>query len=136
MAVNKAIGSSGATSIAQGLGGFGGLPESTWAPNTDVYLTGQSLVVNLELAGIKREDLRVSVEDNRLKISGHRPDTTRVARCKFLMMEINHGAFERVIEIPSTYDLSRVQASYDNGFLKVEIPLALPGTSRTVEILG
>ena len=112
------------------------MPESAWAPNTDVYLTARSLVVNLELAGIKREDLRVSVEDNRLKISGHRPDTTRVARCKFLMMEIDYGMFERLIEVPSAYDLTRVQASYDNGFLRVEVPLALPVGSRAVEISG
>ena len=134
MGMNKAVGSKGATTSAPGMEGSVGLPGGSWAPNTDVYSTPRSLVVNMELTGMKREDLRVAVEDDRLKISGHRSDATRDPRCKFLRMEINYGPFERVIEIPASYDVSQVRASYDNGFLRLEVPLAVPRVSRPVEI--
>lgn len=74
--------------------------ESRWAPNTDVYTTEGILVVKVELAGMRREDLELAVEGTRLIISGHRPDGCRSSKSTFLVMEINYGSFESVIELP------------------------------------
>ena len=73
---------------------------------------------------MRREDLELTVEGNRLMISGRRPDGGRGAKCKFLVMEINYGSFECVIEIPDGYDLSQAKAAYQNGFLRVDVPQA------------
>ena len=86
-----------------------GAGETYWVPNTDVYVTDGGLVIKVELSGMRREDLELVVESNRVKISGHRPDGCRPPKCKFLVMEINYGAFETVIELPSGYDLTRAQ---------------------------
>jgi HSP20 family protein len=99
--------------------------QTHWIPNTDVYVTDSHLVIKVELAGMRREDLELTVEGNRLMISGQRPDGGRGARCKFLVMEINYGAFECVIEIPEGYDLGQAKAAYQNGFLRVDVPQAL-----------
>lgn len=96
--------------------------ESYWIPNTDVYACDAGLVVKVELAGIRREDLELVVEGNQLKISGQRPDGCRSSKCRFLVMEINYGAFETVIELPAGYDLSRARAAYQNGFLRIDVP--------------
>src|SRR4051812_44023683 len=93
-----------------------GSSDSYWVPNTDVYSTGDGLVIKVELAGMKREDLELVIDGNRVKISGHRPDGCRAPKCKFLIMEINYGAFESVIELPAGYDLTLAKASYQNGF--------------------
>jgi HSP20 family protein len=93
-----------------------------WVPNTDVYVTESSLVIKVELAGMRREDLELTVESNRLMISGHRPDGCRAPKCTFLVMEINYGSFECVIEVPPGYDLSQAKAAYQNGFLRVDVP--------------
>ncbi len=106
--------------------------QTHWIPNTDVYTSEEGLVVKAELAGMRREDLEISVEGNRLLISGQRPDGCRTPGCKFLVMEINYGAFECVIEIPAGYDLSNAKASYQNGFLRVDVPPAPKPTSKTV----
>src|SRR5436305_13732706 len=73
--------------------------KTHWIPNTDVYVTEGQLVIKVELAGMRREDLELTVEGNRLMISGQRPDGGRLAQCKFLVMESNYGSFERVLEI-------------------------------------
>src|SRR5215813_14494457 len=99
--------------------------ESNWVPNTDVYVTEGTLVIKVELAGMRREDLELTVEGNRLMISGQRPDGSRSPKCKFLVMEINYGSFECVIEIPPGYDLSEAKAAYQNGFLRIDIPQAV-----------
>ncbi len=96
--------------------------ETYWVPNTDVYIAEAGLVIKVELAGIRREDLELLAEDNRLKISGHRPDGCRGTKCRFLVMEINYGAFESVIEVPADYDLGHARAVYQNGFLRIEVP--------------
>jgi HSP20 family protein len=96
--------------------------ETYWVPNTDVYVTDHGLVIKVELAGMRREDLELTVEGNRLKISGHRPDGCRAPKCTFLVMEINYGAFESIIELPPGYDLNQAEAKYQNGFLRIDVP--------------
>jgi len=101
-----------------------GSAAAHWVPNTDVYTTDNGLVVKVELAGMRSEHLEITVEGNRLRISGNRPDGCRAAKCNFLVMEINYGPFESVLEVPSGYDLSQAKAAYLNGFLRIDVPLA------------
>jgi HSP20 family protein len=98
--------------------------ETPWAPSTDVYLTEEGLVIKVELAGIRREDLEITVDGSRVVISGQRPDCCRGPNCRFLMMEINYGHFETAIELPPGYDLAQAKAAYQNGFLRVDVPPA------------
>jgi len=104
--------------------------ETHWVPNTDVYVTEAALVIKVELAGMRKEDLQLVVEGNKVKINGQRPDGCRAPKCKFLVMEINYGAFESIIELPEGYDLTRAKAAYQNGFLRIDVPLAPDGGQR------
>lgn len=107
-------------------GSFGakGSAKGRWVPNTDVYATDNGLVVKVELAGMRSEHLEITVENNRLRIMGNRPDGCRASKCSFLAMEINYGPFESVLELPPGYDLSQAKAAYLNGFLRIDVPLA------------
>ena len=95
-----------------------------WTPNTDVYATAGGLVIKAELAGMKSDSLEISVEGQRLRINGVRPDCCRAPQCSFLVMEISYGPFETVLDLPPGYDLSQAKAVYLNGFLRVDVPLA------------
>jgi HSP20 family protein len=81
-------------------------------------------VIKVELAGMRSEHLEITVEGNRLRISGNRPDGCRAAKCSFLVMEINYGPFESVLEVPPGYDLGQAKAAYLNGFLRIDVPVA------------
>ena len=100
----------------------GGKPH--WVPNTDVYVTDNGLVIKVELAGMRSEHLEITVEGNRLRISGNRPDGCRSPKCSFLVMSINYGPFESELEVPAGYDLSQAKAAYLNGFLRIDVPVA------------
>lgn len=105
---------------------MGGQAESArahWVPNTDVYTTDNGLVVKVELAGMRSEHLEITVEGNRLRISGNRPDGCRAAKCSFVVMEISYGPFESVLDLPAGYDLGQAKAAYLNGFLRIDVPL-------------
>ncbi|MCL4178962.1 MAG: Hsp20/alpha crystallin family protein [Verrucomicrobia bacterium] len=96
--------------------------DTYWVPNTDVYVADTGLVIKVELSGMRKEDLELTIDGNRLKISGHRPDGCRAPKCRFLIMEISYGAFEVMIELPPGYELSRARAAYQNGFLRIDVP--------------
>src|SRR6266516_7700527 len=102
-----------------------------WVPNTDVYTTDSGLVVKVELAGMRSENLEITVEGSRLRISGNRPDGCRAPKCHFLIMEINYGPFESVLELPPGYDLSQAKAAYLNGFLRIDVPVTPPQSKTT-----
>lgn len=96
--------------------------EPCWVPNTDVYQTEHGLVIKVELAGIRKEDLNLVIEGNSVKISGQRRDAGRDGKCRFLLMEINYGSFDNTLELPEGYDLCQAKAAFQNGFLSIEVP--------------
>jgi HSP20 family protein len=100
-----------------------GSAKAQWVPNTDVYSTDSGIVIKVELAGMRSENLEITVEGQRLRIAGTRPDGCRAPKCSFLVMEINYGPFESVLELPKGYDLNQAKASYVNGFLRIDVPV-------------
>ena len=76
----------------------------------------------MELAGIHREDLEITVDGLRMTLSGVRRDECRNGNSSFQVMEIHYGAFESVVELPAGFDLGQARASYQNGFLRVDVP--------------
>ncbi len=104
--------------------------QSTWTPNVDVYETSDLLVVRMEMAGINKEDIEITLHDRLLLVRGHRKDPCRQGRCKFRQMEIDYGYFERRIVIPRSVDGHRVRAQVQNGFLQIELPKA-PSSAHT-----
>jgi HSP20 family protein len=106
-----------------------------WTPNTDVYTTDEGLVVKMELAGMRSEHLQITVEEGtKLRISGERPDGCRAAKFNFLAMEIFYGPFENVLEVPSSFDLSLAKATYQNGFLRIDVPHAVPAPLKRTRV--
>lgn len=109
-------------------------PNGTWAPNTDVYRTIEGLVVKLELAGVSRENVEINISGNRLRIAGERLDICRNKHCEFKEMQISYGPFEKVLDVPSGYDLSQATAIYCNGFLRIDVPAATGQSVKSLQI--
>ena len=108
--------------VTRSIGGREGSAKASWVPNTDVYVTDSGLVVKVELAGMRSDHLEITVEGNQLRISGTRPDGCRAPKCSFLVMEINYGPFESVVEIPPDYDPAQARVAYQNGILRIDGP--------------
>ena len=117
--------------VTRSAGPHEGAAKAQWVPNTDVYSTDHGLVIKVELAGMRSENLEITVEGQRLRICGSRPDGCRAPKCSFLVMEINYGPFESVLELPSGYDLSQAKATYVNGFLRIDVPMAQAQTKTS-----
>lgn len=96
--------------------------ETAWTPSTDVYVHATGAVIKVELAGIRKEDLDLTIEGARMTIRGVRRDECRNEHPNFQVMEIHYGLFESVVELPPGFDLGQARASYQNGFLRVDVP--------------
>jgi len=117
--------------VTRSVGGRESSAKNSWVPNTDVYATDTGLVIKVELSGMRSDHLEITVEGSQLRISGTRPDGCRAPKCSFLVMEINYGPFESVLELPPGYDLSQAKAAYLNGFLRIDVPMVQRSSKPT-----
>ena len=104
-------------------------------PSTDVYETKDGIVVEVELAGARPEDLRLIVDGEYLQITGHRNPVHSAPPERYLQMEIPRGRFERVLRLGIPYDADRVQASMEAGTLTIMLPRKTRVT-RKVPVTG
>ena len=95
--------------------------SSVWMPPTDVYETESSLIVKVEVAGMREEDFEVVVEEQTLMIRGVR-GTDQTERRAYHQMEIRSGKFEIAIGLPSGINLDEASAEYNLGFLTINFP--------------
>ena len=94
--------------------------SNVWRPPTDVYETAASVVVKVDVAGIRDEDLEVVVQDNLLLVSGVRSDSSE--RRAYHQMEIPFGKFSVSITLPEDVQTEGAVAEYKDGFLTINIP--------------
>jgi HSP20 family protein len=95
-----------------------------WSPPTDVYETEASYVVRVEVAGMRESDFTINAEDNFLIISGVRSESPEWRA--YRQMEIRFGEFSTAVELPLGVDVTKADAYYKDGFLKVILPKIKP----------
>ncbi len=93
-----------------------------WTPSADLFETPAGLVITVELAGLRRGDLELQVAGRQLCIRGVRQDRFSPPDGRALNRTIRYGAFEARLTVPADFDLPGARASYQNGFLHVEVP--------------
>lgn len=111
---------------------FRGLRPSdvTWEPAVNLYAYDDRIEVCMDLAGVRKKDIKVDVESRSLIVRGYRefPDGgCEHPPChRILVMEIADGNFERILEFPMEVDTDRVTARQDNGWLWITLPIIPP----------
>ncbi len=93
-----------------------------WHPPTDVYELDDTLIVRVEIAGMKEENFSISLTGRWLSITGVRSDLSE--RRAYHQMEIQFGEFAIELEVAFVVDENRIEAFYQDGFLKVVLPKA------------
>ena len=96
---------------------------SVWSPPVDVFESENALIVRVEIAGMARDDFDVVLTGRRLVVRGERRD--RLCKRAYYTMAVPFGRFAADVDLPSDvpYDAERVSATYENGFLIVDVPI-------------
>jgi HSP20 family protein len=113
-------------------------PRRTFTPEVDVYYCGEPAraIVKVAIAGIDPDDVSLEVCGRQLVISGERRAQEAEGRL-YQQIEIAHGPFKRAIELSADVEAESASASYADGVLRIEIPLAQPDQpTRRIPIEG
>ena len=103
-----------------------------WRPPTDVYETDDSIVVQVEIAGLKEGDFEIFLGKRLLTIRGTRHESG--GRLSYQQMEIRYGEFLTEAHLPLAVESNRTEASYENGFLLVRLPKTAKRRVTVVEV--
>jgi HSP20 family protein len=95
-----------------------------WRPPTDVYETDTTIVVRVEIAGMREEDFTILLVERILLIKGTRQEVSE--RRAYYQMEIPFGDFSTEVELPSPIITEETEAVYRDGFLRIVMPKARP----------
>jgi HSP20 family protein len=105
-----------------------------WAPALDAFEDKDKYVVSVEIPGMKKEDINVTVHDGVLTVSGERNSEKDIKDGTVHRTERFYGKFSRSVSLPSAVKADKVAASYRDGVLTVEIPKAEEAKPRQIDI--
>jgi len=106
-----------------------------FTPRVDVYYCGDppKAVIKADLAGVDSNDLNIEVRGRVLVISGERKASETEGRV-YQQLEVEHGRFRREIQLGADVDAEAARATYDDGILRVELPISQQAGSKQVPL--
>ncbi len=107
-------------------------PAGAFIPLADVEESDEGYLVEVELPGVKREDVSLEVSGRRLTVSGERKERERVGILRRRTRSV--GRFEYQVTLPGAVDEAGVEASMDEGVLSVRVPKAASERPRRIQV--
>lgn len=109
-------------------------PLTGWAPALDVQEDKDNFSVRVELPGMKREDIEVSLHEGALVISGERKEEKLQAETTVHRQERFYGKFSRALTLPAAVAGDKVKAQYKDGILTVTLPKAEEAKPKAITV--
>ncbi len=98
----------------------------TWTPAVDIYETDEDIIILVELAGVRREDVSIILDRNTVCIAGRRMASNIKKKIRQHQMEISFGTFKRIFRISVPIKGDEVEAIFQEGFLTIRMPKQVP----------
>lgn len=108
--------------------------QMAWAPSVDMYEKEDSFMVRVELPGVKKEDIDISVTGDTLAIKGERKPPADVKEEEYQCCEVCYGSFSRSITMLAVVDAGKIEASYGDGILEIRLPKAKEAKPARIQI--
>jgi len=105
-----------------------------WLPATDVWESGDELVLSFDLPGISEDQISVELDDNVLTVSGQRERTNEDASDRFYRFERRFGSFARSVTLPAGVDEDSIKADYKDGVLEIRVPKPAEPKPKRIQI--
>lgn len=94
----------------------------SFVPRVDIFEEENAFEIHVAVAGMKKEDFKIDLNDKHLTISGERKFTKERKDNNFRSIETQHGTFSRSFSLPENVDASKISAKYNDGILELVIP--------------
>ncbi len=110
-------------------------PELSGAFRSDISEDDKAIYIEAELPGVKKEEIKLNLEDDILTISAERKQETEEKKVNYHRVERIFGNFSRSFRLGDNIDKDNIDASYDNGVLKLVLPkMEMPTTHKQIEV--
>jgi HSP20 family molecular chaperone IbpA len=114
---------------------YGVQPVMPWRPPIDIHETPEAIQVKVELAGVREDHIEITLYDNALVIAGQRDDDIEQgAAVYYHEAQVRYGPFRAAILLPLPVDREAVEATYENGFLRVRLPKDQPKDQKAADV--
>jgi HSP20 family protein len=110
------------------------LAVADWSPEVDISEDDRGYLLKADLPEMKKDDVRVTVEDGILNVSGERRTEKEDQKRKFHRIERSYGTFRRSFTLPEDADSTKVTAEFRDGVLKVHLPTTTKARSKALEV--
>src|SRR5437660_11280474 len=117
-----------------GSGEIHSLAVADWSPEVDISEDDRGYLLKADLPEMKKDDVRVTVEDGILSVSGERKCQKEDEKKKFHRIERSFGTFRRNFTLPEDADSTKVTAEFRDGVLKVHLPTTARATPTAIEV--
>jgi HSP20 family protein len=117
-----------------GSGEIHSLTVADWSPEVDISQDDHEYLLKADLPEMKKDDVRVTVEDGVLSVSGERKSVKEDQKKKFHRIERSFGTFRRSFTLPEDADSTKVTAEFRDGVLKVHLPTTPIARSKAIEV--
>ncbi len=108
--------------------------STVWAPRTDLSETDDAFRIRLDVPGMTKDDIAINLQNNTLTVSGERSSERQKDGEEYVRVERAFGTFHRTFTLPDAVDPDRVEATYDEGVLTINVPKTEKSTRRQIEI--
>ena len=96
--------------------------NSNWLPSVDIRETDDTFTITADLPGLKKKDVKITVNDSMLEISGERSYENKEDNGSYHRRERSYGSFQRSFHLPETVKEDKITASFKDGILLVAVP--------------
>jgi HSP20 family protein len=117
-----------------GSGEIHSLTVADWSPEVDISEDDHEYLLKADLPEMKKDDVRVTVEDGVLSVSGERKSVKEDQKKKFHRIERSFGTFRRSFTLPEDADSTKVTAEFRDGVLKVHLPTTPIAKSKATQV--
>lgn len=105
-----------------------------WSPAVDIQETDKEYLVKADLPEVKKEDVKVELQDGMLTVEGERRQEQEEKGKKFHKIERSYGKFVRKFALPTEVDEAKVQAEFKEGVLNVHLPKTAAAKPKAIEV--
>ena len=110
------------------------MTSADWAPLVDIAEDEKEYVIKAELPEVTKDDVKVSLQEGVLTITGERKFEKEEKGKKYHRVERAYGSFARSFSLPEDADATKVQAEFKDGVLKVHLPKSEKAKPKSVEV--
>jgi HSP20 family protein len=107
---------------------------SLWSPAVDVFERDSEYEVRMELPGVRKDDVKITIENNVLTIRGEKKQLSSEEEKGYRRIERAFGAFQRSFSLPTTVRAEKIEATVADGVLTVKLPKADEARPKEIEV--